>query len=392
MRLNKASLSMLRVPDGKAEAIVYDSDVRGFGLRLHAGGRRTWFVQYRLGAKQRRLNLGTADTVEPDEARRRAKTALARVALGDDPALAKAEKVKAQAVTIRSTLPGFLAHAEARQRPSTFEGTRRYMAVLWGPLLDLPLASVDRPRVAARLLEIARENGPVAGNRARAALSSYFSWAIGEGLANANPTTGTNKPAVEVARDRVLTADELRLVWRCAGDGDFGAIVRLLILTAARRDEIAALSWGEIAGSILTISGARTKSRTPLVLELPPLALSVLKDVQRREGRDLVFGRSGPFSGFGKAREALNARMTVALRAERGSKATLQPFRLHDLRRTAATGMAEIGVAPHVVEAVLNHISGTRAGVAGVYNRATYAAEKRTALALWADHVGRLVA
>ncbi|RYC31399.1 DUF4102 domain-containing protein [Lichenibacterium minor] len=390
MRLTKGNLARISIPPGKAETIVFDDDLPGFGLRLRAGGKRTWLAQYRVGTKQRRLTLGTVETVDPDEARKRAKAALARVSLGEDPAFAKAEKVKAQSVTIRSTLQNFLTHAQARQRPSTYDGTRRYMDVHWAPLLDMPLASVDRPRVAARLLEIARENGPVAGNRSRAALSSYFTWAIGEGLANANPTAGTNKPGAEVARDRVLSADELRLAWQCAGDGDFGAIVRLLILTAARRDEIAALSWSEISGSTLAIPGARTKSKTPLLLDLPPLAVSILAGVEQREGRDLLFGRSGPFSGFGKAREAHARRMLDALRAERGPKAVLPPFRLHDLRRTAATGMADLGVQPHVVEAVLNHISGSKAGVAGIYNRAAYRDEKRAALALWAGRVERL--
>lgn len=344
-----------------------------------------------MGTKQRRLSLGTPEAVDPDEARRRAREALARVSLGEDPSTTKAETIAATAVTIGTLLPGFFAHAEGRQRASHHADVRRYLEVHFKPLLGLPLVKVDRARVAARLLEIARERGPISANRARAALSKFYTWAIGEGVAHTNPVQGTNRPAPEVARDRVLSDHELCLVWKLAGPGDYGAIVRLLILTAARRDEVAAMCWPELQGATWTIPAERAKNGRPHVLELPPAAMAVLVGVERREGRDLAFGsRSGPFSGFGKAKNDLDARMLADLQAERGAKAKLEPWRVHDLRRTAATRMADIGVQPHVVEAVLNHLSGSKAGVAGVYNRAAYREEKRAALALWADRVAEL--
>ncbi len=192
-------------------------------------------------------------------------------------------------------------------------------------------------------------------------------------------------------RDRVLTDDEVALIWRHAGAGDYSIIVRLLLLTAARRDEVGGMAWSELQDGAWTIPAARTKNGRPHELALPSAAVALLANHPARDGRDLVFGsRAGPFSGWSKAKAELDARMSAALKAERGTKAVLEPWRLHDLRRTAATRMGDLGVQPHVVEAVLNHISGSKAGVAGIYNRAAYRDEKRAALALWADRVAEL--
>ena len=393
MRLTKANLAKLTLPAGKAEAIVFDDDMPGFGLRIRAGGKRTWIAQYRLGTKQRRITLGTSETVDPDKARQLAKATLARVSLGEDPQGVKVEARAQAAVTLGAVVPKYLAHVEGRQRPGHHADVKRYFDRHWSPLAGSALSSIDRQRVAARLLELAKDNGPFAANRARAALSAFYTWAIGEGLAHANPVSGTNKPAEETARDRVLSDAELALVWRCAGAGDYGVIVRLLTLTACRREEVAALGWSELHGSTWTIPGERTKNGLPHELPLPPAVVALLDGVARRDERDLAFGsRSGPFSGWSKSKAELDARMLMELKAERGSKAVLTPWRHHDLRRTAATRMGDLGVQPHVVEAVLNHISGSKAGVAGIYNRAAYRDEKRAALALWAERVEELVA
>lgn len=392
MKLTKANVARLTFPAGKAEHVVYDDDLAGFGLRMHPGGRRTWFVQYRLGQKQRRLKLGTADQLDPDKARTHAKAALAKVSLGTDPAL-ETEEAKAQAeVTLKRTAEDYLTrYAANRLKPGSLAEVERHLRQHWKPLGERPLSSITRALVSARLAVIAKENGPFAANRARAALSALFTWSIGEGLANDNPVAGTHRPTEEVTRDRVLTDAEVSLVWHHAGVGDYGHIVRLLLLTACRRDEVGAMAWSELQGEVWSIPGERTKNGLPLDLTMPPMAMEVLSGIYAREGRDLVFGsRAGPFSGWSKAKAELDARMLAALQAERGSKAKLEPWRLHDLRRTAATRMGDLGTQPHVVEAVLNHISGSKAGVAGIYNRAAYRDEKRAALALWAGRVGEL--
>ena len=392
MRLTKGNLGKVLLPAGKSETIVFDEDMPGFGLRIRAGGKRTWVAQYRVGTKQRRITLGTPETVDAEKARQLAKEALARVSLGQDPQSAKLEARAQAAVTLGAVVPQYIAHVETRQRPGHHADTRRYFEKHWAPLAGTALPSIDRQRVSARLLELARDNGPFAANRARAALSAFFTWAIGAGLTHSNPVAGTNKPAEEAPRDRVLSDDEVALVWRLAGNGDYATIVRLLLLTGARRDEVGAMAWSELQGSTWTVPGSRTKNGRPHELPLPPATMALLAAQPARDGRDLVFGsRAGPFSGWSKAKAELDARMLADLKAERGTKAALEPWRLHDLRRTAATRLGDLGVQPHVVEAVLNHISGSKAGVAGVYNRAAYRDEKRAALALWADRVGELV-
>ena len=389
MKLTKATVASLKLPQGKSEMIVFDEALPGFGLRIRSGGKRSWIAQYRLGSKQRRVTIGTVETLDADEARRRARSALSKVHLGTDPQLEKAEARAQAAVTLGSVVDSYLSgYASTRLKPRTFAEMERYLRSHWASLSKLPIRRVERADVAARLGSIAVENGRFASNRARAALGSLYAWAIAEGLTDANPVVGTRKAVDEIRRDRVLTDEELRLIWRQAGEGDYGAIVRLLILTGQRREEIAAMTWEEVDFERATwrIGGERTKNARAHEVTLAQPAMKILGARHRSDGRALVFGSHGPFSGWSKAKASLDARMSAAL----GGCAPAS-WRLHDIRRTVATRLSDLGVLPHVVEAVLNHVSGHKAGVAGIYNRSSYAAEKRDALTLWGDHVTALV-
>jgi integrase len=390
MKLSQTTVRKLALPAGVNEKIVFDAALPGFGLRLRAGGKRTWIVQYRVGAKQRRVTLGTIETLVAEEARKRAKSALSKVHLGRDPQLEKAEARAQSAVTLGAIVERYLEErASKRLRPRTLAEVTRSLREHWKPLHAVPLTKLTRVAVAAQLGRIAKERGQIAANRSRAYLSTLYAWAIAEGLTDSNPIVGTNKAAEEISRDRVLSDQELRLVWSCAGEGDYSVIVRLLILTGQRREEVAAMRWSELDfdKNLWRIWAERTKNGLPHDLPLPIQAVEILKAHGRQEGRDLVFGsREGPFQGWSRAKGSLDSRILAELKRE-GENAKLQRWRLHDIRRTVATRMIELGVLPHVVEAVLNHISGHKAGVAGVYNRAAYTAEKRQALDLWAAHV-----
>ena len=391
MRLTKANLARYALPVGKAEALIFDPDLPGFGLRVRAGGKRTWIAQYRLGTKQRRVTLGTTETVEPDEARKRAKEALAKVSLGGDPQTEKRAAREQASVTLGLIVPRYLAYTSRRHKASHRVGTKHHLEGHWAPLAETGLNQVTRATVSARLAEIAEGSGLFAANRARAALSAFYAWAIGEGLATANPVIGTHKATEEVARDRVLTDAELAQVWQHSGRGDFGAIVRLLILTGQRREEVGGMLWPELDGNTWRIGAERAKNGRPHDVPLSPQALAMLAGRPRRDERELVFGAgNGPFQGWSNAKEHLDVAMLATMRKQHGSKAKLVAWRLHDLRRTVATRMADLGVLPHVIEAVLNHVSGHKAGVAGVYNRSTYGEEKRAALTLWGTHVASL--
>ena len=216
-----------------------------------------------------------------------------------------------------------------------------------------------------------------------ACLSKMFSWLTQHRRIDKNPCTGVHRPTPSKARDRVLTDSEIVKFWfsvDCIGE-NFSTILRLLLLTGARLNEVAGMTGSELSedGMTWNIPADRTKNKRPHVLPLSPLARKLLKRMAPSTS-PLIFTTTGnsPVSGFSKIKARLDRKMLIP------------PWKLHDLRRTAATGMAEIGIAPHIVEAVLNHLSGAKASVTGVYNRAVYAAEKRLALERWAEHVTHL--
>ena len=251
-----------------------------------------------------------------------------------------------------------------------------------------------------------RTDGPIASNRARAALSGLYAWAVADGLAEANPVIGSGRAGIEKARDRVLSADEIVAIWNAAEDDDHGTIVKLLLLTGQRRAEVAGIEIREIdlAKAMWSIPESRTKNGKPHDVPLSRQAAALLAGLSVRHGRSLMFGRGeGPFSGWSQSKSRLDTRSTRQRAEQRlgrvlrdGESAAgedaLAPWTLHDLRRTVVTGMNELGIQPHVVEAVVNHLSGVaKAGVAGVYNRALYATEKRMALQAWADHLDQIL-
>jgi integrase len=399
MRLNAPTVAKLTIPAGRAEVIYFDDALPGFGVRMRAGGKRTWIVQFRVGQKQRRITLGTVDAISADRARSAARDALAKAQLGNDPAEEKAAHRRRAAVTLQTVSTSYLEIAKARLRPRSYEEVERHFRSHWKALRETPIHEIDRAFIAARLKTISRDHGPFAANRARASLSAMFSWAMREGLTDANPVIATNKATTEVSRDRVLSDDELVLIWKHAGSGDYGRIIRLLMLTGQRREEIGGLRRPELNfdKALWSIPRERTKNGLPHDVPLSDSAIEILKAAPVRDGRELIFGEGeGGYSGWSKSKAALDARIEKALK-DSAKKAgtryqTIPAWRVHDLRRTAATRMSEMGILPHVVEAVLNHISGHKAGVAGIYNRATYAKEKRDALAAWAAHLSTLTA
>jgi integrase len=396
MKLTKASIERLTLPAGKSEAILFDDDMPGFGLRLRAGGSRTFIVQYALGGRQRRMTIGAVEILNAAKARETAGNILAKVRLGHDPAADRAAaRVRAADEPLGAIIGRFLARQERRVRARTYVDAKRYLVRYWRPLHELHLDRISRATVAARLGKIANEHGSVSADRARAALSSFFTWAIGEGLCEMNPVVGTNKHFHGAkSRDRVLTDRELVTIWRALPDSDYGRIVRLLILTGQRREEIGALRWPEIdlEERVIALPAERTKNNRPHDVPLSRPAFAILKLHPARAGRDLVFG-DGPRTRDGEARDLKGgfqgwSKSKAALDKQTSS---IGSWRLHDVRRTVATRMAELGVGPHVIEAVLNHVSGHKAGVAGVYNRSSYAAEKRAAVDLWGRHVQALI-
>ncbi|GJD73128.1 tyrosine-type recombinase/integrase [Methylobacterium goesingense] len=382
MRLTNQSAAALKVPEGKAYVIVFDDDLAGFGVRANAGGSRVWVVQYRNALGQtKRETLGKVGLLPAADARRAASERLARVRLGGDPSAEREAERKRAAITVGLKIESYLDAHRPRVRAKGHGESTYYMQKIWTPLHRTPVDGVTRAQVSARLNEIVKTSGPHAANRARTTLSSFYAWLIAEGVAESNPVVGTRKPHREESRQRVLKPEEIKAILGALPVGDFGRIVRLLLLTAQRRDEVADMPWAELdlATGLWSLPRERTKNGLSHDVPLSRPALAILAGAPRIEGRGLVFGSgAGGFQGFTRAKAALDRASGV------------KDWRLHDLRRTAATGMGDLGVLPHVVEAVLNHISGTKAGVAGVYNYALYNPEKRAALDLWARHLAGL--
>ena len=389
MKLTSKTVAGLKLPAGKTDHIEWDDDLPGFGFRLRMSGdrvRRSWVVQYRRAGGTRRILLGSADVLNAEQAKAQAKKMLAAVALGGDPQADKAERRAKDAHSLRSVIDEYLVAKQSHVRPRTFYEVQRYLTEShFRPLHAMPIDTVARKDVAARLVAITREHGSVTAARARSALSALFVWALGHGLAEANPVIGTLKPADAAPRDRVLDDSELAAIWNACKDDNYGRVVQLLALLGARRAEIAGMRWSEfdLTAGTWSLPKERAKNKRALLLPLPTFALSIIKSVPARVGRDLLFGEraASGFTHWSEAKLALDARLA----------GKVKPWRLHDLRRTCATRMADLGVQPHVIEAVLNHYGGHRAGVAGVYNRSPYEREMRAALALWAEHVRALV-
>jgi integrase len=365
--------------------------VKGFGVRRQRGDP-VYVIKYRVFGRQRFVTIGRHGSPwTPDKARREAKRLLGLVADGKDP---QAEKIEARAKaadTLGSVADDYLKHAKKKQKPRSYAETERHLLTNWKPLHSVSVFHLRRRQVAARLAEIETERGRVTAARARAALSAMFNWAIREGFdIAASPVFGTNRPPEPKSRKRVLADRELAEIWRACRDDDYGRIIKLLMLTGQRRNEVGGMRRTEIDGDTWTIPGTRTKNHCEQFVPLPDFALALI-DASPRRNCDYVFG-DGPrrkgdghrgFSGWSKAKAALDERIV-----EMHRKTAKLDWRLHDLRRTAATVMADrLGVLPHIVEVILNHVGGHRAGVAGVYNRAKYEAEVRKALQAWAEHV-----
>jgi integrase len=216
-----------------------------------------------------------------------------------------------------------------------------------------PLHEIDRKAVAGRLAEIAEKSGPAASNRARAALSGFFRWAIGEGIAQANPVVGTNPAPENDSRTRVLDDDEIADVSNACREDDHGRIVRLLILTAQRRQEVAGMAESELdlVRRMWTLPGDRTKNRSEHKVPLSDAALQIIAAQPRCVDRDLLFGDGGgPFSGWSQARQRLDGRIAAARKA--AGRPPMKPWVLHDLRRSARTGFGKLGILPHISEAI----------------------------------------
>lgn len=420
-------------PDQNKRLELPDGILTGLYFIIQPTGRKSWAVRYRHHGKPRKLSLGSylagndvaAAGEELTRIRREAADILERVRQGEDPA-AKKQIAKKQAkdddTADRTRFDGvarlFLAryakpknrswkdsarhiglvpdktNSERTDDPKTFLVVKRSAADRWG---HRPITDIRRADVIALLDDIVDDGKPILANRVLAALRKMFNWALERDLVDANPCDRVKPPSSEKARDRVLSEDELWALWRAAEElgWPFGRHMQMLVLTGQRRDEVAGMKWREINGNTWTLPRDRAKTDKAHEVPLSAPALSILEQLPRIDGASHVFTTTGktPISGFGKPKATVHDRMVQLLREEaeeRGDdpeEIEVAPWRLHDLRRTVASGMAKLGISIAVVEKILNHTSGTFAGIVGVYQRHEFSEEKRRALDAWAQYV-----
>ena len=381
-------------------ALLWDTSLVGFGARRQLRHVH-YLLRYRINGYQKFISIGRHGMWTPETARNEAKRLLGSVARGIDPASERARR----ADTFGAEVERYLNSKRSSLKARSITEIHRHLVVYAKPLHPLPLGKIDRRTIALRLGEIEQASGGPSRNRFRSSLSAFFAWAIREGLTEFNPVTGTGKANEGSGRDRVLSEAELGAVLKALGDDDFNDMVRLLIFTAQRREEIGGLHWSEVDWDrgLIVLPPERTKNKRQHELPISKQVDDILsrrwvkRNASRIERRGLpsdvdsthrphgrgdggwVWGRR--FTAWSKSKEILDRRLNG-----------MGAWRLHDLRRSAATHMAELGVLPHITEAILNHYSGHRAGVAGVYQRAKYSDEMRSALQRYADWLDKITA
>ena len=392
---------------GAADVFLWDTDLKGFGLKVMPSGRKAYVVQYRTGgreARSKRFTIGTHGSPwTPDEARAEAKRLLQMASKGEDPMLVeRRRRTEAVSLEFESYVTLFVdLYLKPNWKASWNDGKRVLELHIVPHWKGHALPTITRRDISAALDKLA--DRPAMARLTFATLRKLFRWAVERGDLPVSPMAEMSGPATVAARDRVLSDEELAAVWQGADalGRPFGPMVRLLIATGARREEAAALDWAEIdmGNRLWTLPASRAKNDTAHSIPLNDLAMATLSALSPKR-RGLVFstnGKTAP-SGFSKAKARLDVEALEQLRkraADREEKHVdkilLPPFRLHDLRRTLATGLQRLGVRFEVTEAVLNHVSGAKSGVAGVYQRHHWSDEKRLAIDSWGHHVSTTI-
>jgi integrase len=397
-------------PQGQ-RSMLWDALIPSLALRITDKGHKTFVIQRRVKGRMVKLTLGEYPALGLAKARENARNALSEMTRGIDPRQSQTPRVTSSGLrrdSFEAAVESYIKReVEKNRRPRTQDEIVRPLRKLipqWG---TLPLSEIGPQEILSVLDEIVDAGTPVAANRTYSVLRRFFGWCIERRLLQTNPAAVVRKPSKEESRSRVLDDDELRLIWT-ASDGlgwPFGPLVRGLILTGQRRNELAGACWSEFNfdRGEWTIPATRTKNGKEHLVPLSEQMLLVFEDAPHfangggtEDSEVLVFTTTGktPISGFSRAKTKLDSeiarlRQDDAARQRRSSQKVkpLPDWTFHDLRRSCATGMGRLGIQPHIIETVLNHSGGFRSGIAGVYQRHPYLEERRRALEMWAHHV-----
>jgi integrase len=383
-KLTKRTIDTLPSPIAQ-DQIWWDEDLKGFGLKLTPAGRKVFLIQYRPAGDRRnprKYTIGEYGSVTPYQARVEAQRVLAERAAGRDPQAEKqTSKRRIQSEQVAELVAEFIARHASQNRTGA-ETARIFHREVLPHWASWTVGEVRKRDVIALLDRVRERGSPIMANRVLAAVRRFFNWCVGRGILEMSPCSGIAAPAREQPRHRVLSDEELGLVLEATRQigFPFGSIVEVLALTGQRRDEVGRMAWEHLdfGRQLWVIPGEHAKNGRPHLVQLSAPVLALLEGLPRTGG--LVFSRDGrtPFQGYSKAKARLDRLSGVS------------SWTLHDLRRTVVSGMARLGVAPHVADKILNHQSGTISGVAAVYQRHEFLVERKQALRLWGEHVQAL--
>jgi len=387
MRLTTRAIESMQPAADRRE--IPDALLVGLYCVIHPTGKKVWAVRYRHRGVNRKLTLGPYPAISLKHARELAGKALRAVAEGRDPGLEKTQARAAKADSIESVVESFLdRHYRRTDRPKTAHRAEQLLRLHVLPHWRARMVGdITRRDVRDVLDRVVDSGAPIQANRVLAAVRKLFNWCVAHDILAVSPCAGVERPTAERSRDRVLDDVELYLVWQAADEIGYphGPLVQLLALTGQRRDEVGQMRWSEVdlEKRLWILPPERVKNRKPHEVPLSEAALAILKGLPRINSSSFVFTFSGtsPATGFSKAKLKFDALLPADMPA----------WRLHDLRRSCASGLARLGINLPVIEKVLNHSSGSFAGIVGVYQKHSFADEKRAALEAWGNFVTALV-
>lgn len=411
LRISKATVDAAEVP-GKADAYYWDTELKGFGLRVTPKGVRSYVLQYRMkGRPARRLTIGQHGVFTPAKARDEAERILLGVKQGLDPAEADKRKRMEAKVTFSGFLETFRDDCLKEEWADSWEEAHRTLERHALPFFkDKPIASIDADDIAELMKSGKLPERRALARKVWAVLSRYFSFAVEQRRIDlaANPMKVGRPPKTPKARTRVLSPDEVIAAWQASYKipDPFGAFVRLLFATLQRRNEVAGMPWAELDHErrVWIIAADRAKNDQEHVLPLNALALAELDRLGwKRKGLVLPNSAGGALNAFSKSKKALDALMLLKLQkladeradalGEEREPVSLPRWTLHDIRRTGSTMLQALGVPIEAADRVLNHKSDEAAkGSRRAYFHWKYEAESREAMDRWSAHLTRLVA
>jgi integrase len=384
IKLTKSAIDALQVPE--RETVYWDAGLPGFGVKVTPKGKRVFIVLYRTGgagSRLRKYTIGPYGRITLAMARAQAQKIFAARLDGRDPAAEKANSKRRLVVDrVDGLIETYISErlSGLRSGPAMANRLRNDVIPTWGAK---SIHEIKRHDIVDLVSEVG-QRGPGANRNIAKFLKTFFRWCVGRAVIDFSPVEGLKLRPPDRTRDRALDDKELATVITTARQmgAPFGAILEVLALTGQRREEVAQMAWSEIdqAARVWHIPSQRAKNAKGHLVHLSDPVWAIIKNQTKHSGFVFATSRGKNFQSFKYAKAELDRLSGVT------------DWRTHDLRRTVVTGMARLGVPPHVADKILNHQSGTISGVAAVYQKHEFFAERKDALERWGRHIIEVLA